>query len=293
MHGVSAIERLGDEGVELSEQEFHLLARLLYEEAGIRLGDHKMTLVSSRLQKRLAALGFRSFYSYYRHAKLDEEERSRMVEMLSTHTTFLFRERHHFKFLAERVLPELIAKRPGARYVRIWSAGCSSGEETYTIALTLWDGLVALEQDPAHWDVQIIGTDIAHGSLARAKSGVYEDSQIPDTVERHIVKAHFLKGHGASEGKIRVKDHLRPWVHFRQHSLGDDVSPDMSEQPYDVVFCRNVLIYFDEAMKRRAFDSIAQRLAPQGFLFIGHSETIFERGTFSPVSTTVYRKTGR
>ncbi len=267
---------------EITADEYEQFRSLVYEESGISLGDNKKSLIVSRLSKRLRQLGLERFGDYYDQVAADRggEEFTRMLDLISTNKTDFFRESKHFDFLRETVLPTLQANRRA----RIWSAACSSGEEPYTIAMTLFDGV----QNPAQWDFKILASDISTRVLARAAEGVYDDERVRD-VSPDVVRRHFLRGKGAQAGIIKVKPHLAAMISFRRLNLMDDSFPIKS--PLDVIFCRNVMIYFDRPTQERLVNKFYRYLKPGGYLFIGHSESLqWVTHPFASVGSTIYRK---
>ena len=243
-------------------EDFRRIASLLHDEAGIALTESKATLVYSRLAKRLRSLGLESFRDYCALVAGADgaDERQRMIAALTTNVTRFFREPHHFEHLKTVVLPPLlaIARRGGS--VRIWSAGCSTGEEPFSIALTI----LSLAPEAADWDVRILATDIDVHVLAHAREGRYSVSnvlQVPgDLRERWFQR----------EGdRYRVAEAARQMVVFNELNL-------MGEWPmrrsFQAIFCRNVVIYFEEATQARVFSRFVPLMAPGSFLYLGHSE---------------------
>jgi chemotaxis protein methyltransferase CheR len=277
---------------DLSDTLFELFAGLIYKTAGIKLNAQKKILLLSRLQKRLNALGLRGLEDYYKRVRSDDEERVMMLNCIATNTTTFFREKHHFDYLRKNVMPELLSKKAQNKAVRIWSAGCSTGEEPYSIAITLREALSG-SSGPGHdpwdsWDIKVLATDISTRVLEDAEAGIYELDQVPESMLAGDVAQYFLKGKGENVGKVRVKDFLREVIRYRRLNLKDDVYP--FSNAFDVIFCRNVMIYFDDAMKEHVLSRFHHHLAPGGYLFLGHSETMLNKGRFSPAFITVYRK---
>jgi chemotaxis protein methyltransferase CheR len=203
-----------------------------------------------------------------------------MLDCISTNKTDFFREPLHFAFLRDHILPALSS----LKRIRIWSAACSSGEEPYTIAMTLFDGVSA----PLQWDSKILASDLSTRMLDQAASGIYEEDRVrelpPDTVRRH-----FLKGRGKLVGMVKVKPHLSDMVLFRRINLMDARYP--IKAPLDVIFCRNAMIYFDRATQQQLVNKFHRYLKPGGHLFIGHSESLqWVEHPFRTVAPTIYRK---
>jgi chemotaxis protein methyltransferase CheR len=268
----------------ITNEEFERFRALVYRESGISLNDSKRSLVVSRLAKRLRDLGLDTFQQYYSLVTGDsgEEEFTRMLDLISTNKTDFFREPKHFDFLREQILPELTS----TKHVRIWSSASSSGEEPYTIAMTLYDGV----QTPMLWDFQILASDLSTRVLARATSGVYDAERVRDLPDE-TVKRHFLNGRGAAAGKVKVKPHLSSMVTFRRINLMDESYP--IKMPLDVIFCRNVMIYFDRPTQEQLIAKFHRYLKPGGYLFIGHSESLqWLENSFKSIAPTIYRKEG-
>jgi chemotaxis protein methyltransferase CheR len=249
----------------ISTEEYQRFRRLIYDKSGIALGDQKQTLVASRLSKRLRELGLKTFSDYYEQVVSDSsrEEFTRMLDLISTNKTDFFREPKHFEFLREEILPQLNHEKR----IRIWSSACSTGEEPYTIAMTLYDGV----SHPAQWDCKILASDLSTRALAKAAAGLYDAERVRD-VPSETVKRHFLRGRGTSEGLLKVKPHLSTMIQFRRLNLMDERFPIKS--PLDVIFCRNVMIYFDRPTQEQLINKFYCYLKPGGYLFIGHSESL-------------------
>lgn len=264
----------------LGEREFQRIRALIRDRAGIELGDAKRVLCQTRLSRRLRALGLTDYRAYL--AVLDDpdaQEHVELVNALTTNVTSFFRELHHFELLASQVLPPLIAH--GHR-VRLWSAGCSSGEEAWSLAMVVHDVL-----GDRGADVKILATDIDTDVLARARAGVYTDDQIaPVTVARR--KRYLARGTGANRGLWRVRDALRGLVRFNRLNLFD---PWPMRGAFDVVACRNVIIYFDVPNKQRLLRRFRDQLHPGGYLLLGHSESMpVGVDGFTACGRTAYRK---
>lgn len=268
--------------VAISTEEFQRFRTLIYNESGISLNEQKQGLVSSRLSKRLRELGLSTFSEYYDQLTRDpsREEFTRMLDLISTNKTDFFREPKHFEYLREEILPQLGQEKR----IRIWSSACSTGEEPYTIAMTLCDSL----SDAAQWDCKILASDLSTRVLAKAAAGVYDADRVHD-VPPETVKRHFLRGRGASEGVLKVKPHLSAMIQFRRLNLMDEQFPIKS--PLDLIFCRNVMIYFDRPTQERLVNKFYRYLRPGGHLFIGHSESLqWVTHPFRTMAPTIYRK---
>jgi len=243
----------------LSDIEFARFSRFIYDVAGISLGPDKKAMVVGRLAKRLNLHGLSSFSEYYRLLSRDQRERQVAVDRLTTNETHFFREPVHFKLLRDRVL----ASHPRGRSFRAWSAACSSGEEVYTLAMVLADELA-----DAPWEV--LGSDISSRVLEQAQSGLYAMERASE-LPAECLRKYCLKGIGGKEGSFLVSPKLRARVRFAQINLTEPV-PATGE--FDVIFLRNVLIYFQPETKRQVIERLLNRLRPGGWFFVGHSESL-------------------
>ncbi len=274
---------------QLTDREFELLSALVLSQTGIALGPSKRALLQARLGKRLKALGLSKFLDYHRLLEQqgpEGEELGRFVDAVTTNKTEFFREPHHFAYLRDRLVPALEARVAlGAeRRVRVWSAGCSSGEEPYTIAIALADAL----GDEHRWDLKILASDISTDMLRRAETGTYSLDEVA-AVPRMTLRRYFLRGTGANDGRVRVRPELRGLVAFRRINLLDAAWPIRTT--FDVVFCRNVLIYFDRATQQRVLERLISFVNDGGLLMLGHSEGVYGMvAGLQHVGNTVYRK---
>ncbi|MDI6728828.1 MAG: protein-glutamate O-methyltransferase CheR [Thermodesulfovibrionales bacterium] len=269
--------------IPLSDEIFGLFQNLIYKTAGIRLSSQKKGLLSSRLLRRLKKLGIDSLHEYYRMVEDDSDELVEMLNCISTNTTHFFRENHHFEYLKNKTMPELLRIKSSEKTIRIWSAGCSTGEEPYSIAITLCEAL----GDMRGWDIKVLATDISTKVLDAAWSGIYEYEAVSDMPE-DIVRRYFLRGTGENIGKVKVRDFLKDMIRFRRLNLKEGAYP--FKRKFDVIFCRNVMIYFDEGMKQHVLSMFHRHLSDSGYLFLGHSETMLGSNGFKPVFITVYKK---
>ncbi|WP_018141303.1 protein-glutamate O-methyltransferase CheR [Thioalkalivibrio sp. ALJ7] len=265
----------------LTERDFRRVAQLTQERTGIMLNASKHELVFSRLSRRLRVLGMDSFEHYLdRVEDGDEGEAEEFINALTTNLTAFFREAHHFEMLAGPVLDEL-GRLPRTGPLKVWSAGCSTGEEPYSIAMTLAEAL------PSPDDVRILATDIDSRVVAHADAGVYDANRVTG-IPSGRQQRWLLRGKGANEGKVKIRDELRSMVHFRQLNLFD---PWPIKGPLDVIFCRNTLIYFDKPTQKQLVERFAKVLRPEGYLVIGHSESLFRvTEEFRLLEQTVYRR---
>jgi chemotaxis protein methyltransferase CheR len=243
----------------LKEADFALACRLIGQYAGIKLGPHKRYMVYNRLVRRLRAHGMGDFGEYLQLVQTDVTgEREAFVNALTTNLTAFFREPHHFELLAERAkLHQQQERRP----MRVWSCACSTGEEPWSIAMTLRE---------AECDAQVVASDIDTDALEKAASGVYLTERIADLPASRL-RAHFLRGTGTNDGWVTIRPELRGMVKFTQLNLQSPRWPAM--EAFDAVFCRNVAIYFDRETQKKLLERFAQVLRPGGVLIVGHAES--------------------
>ena len=266
-------------GANISDPEFDRLRRFFHAASGIRLADSKKVLVCGRLAKRLRALGLDSYRAYLEFIEqpAGRSERQLAVDLLTTNETHFFREPRHFELLRDE-----LARRNGRGGVRVWSAACSTGEEPYSLAMTLAE---VLGDRP--WNV--FASDLSNRVLDDAKTAIY-GAQRAGEVPRALADKYLLEGIDEYAGQWRVDGALRQRVSFQQINL---MQPLPALEPFDYVFLRNVLIYFDNAAKQRIVEAIAKTIRPGGLLFIGHSETLSGiTDVLQSVVPTVYRQRG-
>ena len=271
----------------LSDGEFRALSSLVEGELGIKMPPAKKTLLESRLQKRLRALNLASYADYcdmlFNRGGM-ETELVHMLDLVTTNKTDFFREEHHFEFLANCALERMV--RATGPKVSIWSAGCSTGEEPYTLAMVLSE--FARSRPGMGFDYAITATDISTRVLEAASRGIYQEDRIVP-VPAELKRRYFLRSRDSSKALVRVAPELRARVAFSRVNLMDETYP--VEGPFDAIFCRNVIIYFDKPTQERLFAKFCEYLKPGGFIFIGHSETL--SGIDLPlrkVATSVYEK---
>lgn len=266
-----------------SDDDFKTIVNLVKDTAGIQLGDHKRDMVYGRLVRRLRELKYQSFSQYldFLHGDSGEDELIHFVNAITTNLTKFFREEHHFEHLKNYIQSLIQAKH---KRIRIWSAGCSSGAEPYSIAMTI---LEALGGDASQVDIKVLATDIDTNMLATASNGVYPASmleQIPEALQ----KKYTLR---TSEGGIEqftMVDKAKELIRFNQLNL---LKEWPMKGPFDVIFCRNVVIYFSKDTQRQLFERYANLLASHGILYIGHSESLFGvSDRFELQGRTIYRK---
>lgn len=274
----------------ITPRELGLFKDLVYRETGILLGPHKRHLVMSRLAGRLRHLGLRRFGDYYAHiAAGDADERRRMIESLCTHETSFFREARQFELLEGRILPEWkAAAEAGGRpkRVRVWSAGCATGEEPFSFAMLLALHLPAA----AGWDCSVLATDLSTRALARAESATWPIRRAGE-IRPLLLQRFMLKGVRSQEGTLQASAELRALVRVQQLNLNDPSYP--LPEKLDLIACRNVLIYFDAAARARVIDRLLHHLVPGGYLFLGHAESLLGRTDgLRPIVPTVYLRDG-
>lgn len=270
---------------EFTSGDFNFLREIVNTRTGIVVADEKLDMFYSRLARRVRLLGLSSFKQYcdlIRNEK-DGVEATQLINAITTNLTSFYREGYHFEFLAETLVPELLQAEPDRRQLFIWSAGCSTGEEPYSIAITLHQLGLAAQGCKA----EILATDIDSNVLEHAAKGVYGIDLI-NVVPEKYVKSGFLKGKGEQAGKVSIKPDVRKMVKFAQLNLNSDWT--LPKQA-DIVFCRNVIIYFDTESKKALVERIAENLKVGGYLFIGHSESLFRvSDRFDLIGKTIYRK---
>jgi chemotaxis protein methyltransferase CheR len=269
---------------EFTRKDFDVLRELSNAHTGIIVTDDKYDMFYSRLAKRIRKLQLGSFKAYCQLLKREpEQEFSEFINAITTNLTSFFREQHHFEFLAGTLMPQLLREKVNARRIRLWSAGCSSGEEPYSLAMTL------LENMPRGltWDVKILATDIDLNMLSIAAEGVYSQERVKGLSPERL-RRWFRKGKDSQAGQVRVDPALQELIRFKPLNLMQEWP---MKGPFDIIFCRNVLIYFDKATKLQLVDRYVDLLAPGGHLFIGHSESLHNLANgLELVGNTIYRK---
>ena len=266
----------------LQDSDFRKIVQLVMDTAGIVLSEKKRPFIQGRLGRRLRVLGLSDFRQYCRllETPAGEDERSNLINAITTNHTSFFREPHHFAYLTQTILPKLKQADDGQRRLRIWSAGCSTGEEPYTLAMTLRDSQALLKG----WDVKILATDLDTNVVAHAAAGVYDAERlegVPAAARKRYVT-------DLSDGRGQMNDELCSMIAFSPLNL---LQKWPMKGPFDIIFCRNVVIYFDKPTQRNLFDRYADMLKPDGWLFIGHSESLLNvTDRFDLVGRTIYRR---
>ena len=268
-----------------TDKVFNHIRELVKVKTGIVLSEGKQDMVYGRLTRRLRALKLPDFDSYIRIIKRkDSEELTHLVNAITTNLTSFFRESHHFDYLKNKVFPDLMERNAATQKIRIWSAGCSTGEETYSIAMTAKEFF----PDDSGWDVKILATDLDSNVVKTGKDGIYSLSRV-EGVSNEYKKRWMRRGKGAKSDFVKMNPELQQMITFKQLNLLEEWPV---KGPIDIIFCRNVVIYFDKDTQRILFDRYADLLASDGKLFIGHSENMFNIcDRFESLGDTVYRKT--
>ena len=269
--------------ISLSEREFSRIKARVYKVAGISLSDAKRTLVVSRLSKIVRALGLASFDDYvdFLEKGASATDGQEFVNALTTNLTRFYREDHHFEHLRSFV-GTLMSERPRGQRLRIWSAGCSTGQEPYTIGMDLLNAFPELKR----WDFKILATDIDTAVIAKAARGIYPENELSGLSAERARPFQKL-----GDGTVQVPQAARELVSFKPLNL---IAEWPIKGPFDAIFCRNVAIYFDKPTQGAVFGRFGKLLAPEGFLYIGHSENLGSGGEgFRLVGKTIYQSRAR
>ncbi len=273
----------------LSQSEFKIISDYIQQNVGIQMPESKKIMVQSRLMHRLRTLklsNYSEYIDYVFNKDKSGNELTIMIDSLTTNKTEFFREADHFSFMTDSVLPDMINK--GRRSIKLWSAGCSSGEEPYTLSIVLKEFMRTHPGTLSGFD--LLATDISTKVLDKAVNGIY-DLEETDGMSYEMKKRYFLKSRNPEEKLVRVKPEIRSCVTFRQLNFMDSSYP--VSDVFNIIFCRNVLIYFDKPTQENIISKFLRHLEIGGYLFLGHSETIF--GMDLPLETvapTVYKKIG-
>ncbi|WP_166111313.1 protein-glutamate O-methyltransferase CheR [Pseudoalteromonas sp. Z9A5] len=264
-----------------TDKDFKEIASLVYNACGIVLGEHKREMVYSRLARRIRELKLADFKTYLEYLKEHKDrEFDAFINSITTNLTSFFRENHHFEFIKAQLAPTLLKANKQSKRIRIWSAGCSTGEEPYSLAMTLQ------ELFPSDWDVKILATDLDSNVLTKAQNGIYTAANVNGLNSKQL-KRWFLKSKDGESYKVKPK--LQEFISFKRLNL-------LQEWPmkgkFDLILCRNVVIYFDKETKDQLFKRYGNILNERGYLFLGHSETMGkEHSQFKNLGKTMYRKT--
>jgi len=264
----------------MTDEDYNFISKTVYDECGIVLSAQKKDMVYSRLARRIRANKLKNFASYLTYLENNKDkEFVEFINAITTNLTYFFREPHHFDFLKNTVIPEVKDKNRSSKRVRVWSAGCSSGMEPYSIAMTMFSSF------PTGWDFKILATDLDTQVLQTAIDGIYHKDNIAG-IEKNMIENNFL--HDAKGERYKVKDRFKNLITFKQLNL---LEAWPMKGPFDVIFCRNVVIYFDVETKNKLFERYAELLAPNGYLILGHSETMSrEVKNFKALGGTIYQK---
>jgi chemotaxis protein methyltransferase CheR len=268
----------------LSNAQFERLRELVREHTGIALSPAKRQLVYGRLARRLRARGIGTFTEYIELLERREStELEEFTNALTTNLTSFFRESHHFDFLAQEGLPALMAKAAATRRMRIWSCAASTGEEPYSIAMVLRE----TQQPLSGWDVKLLATDLDSAVIATGATGIYAEDRFQGMDPKRMSR-FFEKGAAAQAGRYRAREELRSLITFRQLNLMHEWPV---RGPFDAIFCRNVIIYFDKPTQRVLFERMARLQRPGDFLFLGHSESLYRVSEkYELIRRTIYRR---
>jgi len=284
--GTAPRAAISAQGVAISDHEFELLQGLIYNEAGIYLSDVKRALLVGRLGRRLRQLSMTSFQDYYEYVIGGaQDELVTLLDCISTNETHFFREPQHFAFMRERVIPvwrERAAAGVMPRRVRVWSAGCSTGEEPYSLAMLFLDTLPPSDG----WAVEIVATDLSTRVLALAREGLWSMERAKEIPEAYL-KRFMLRGTGSQVGRMKAGVEVRQVIEFARLNLNDANYPLVGH--FDLILCRNVLIYFNAESRAGVIRRLLARLDPAGYLFVGHAETLSGQGAaIRSVAPTIY-----
>ncbi|GAA68692.1 protein-glutamate O-methyltransferase CheR [Pseudoalteromonas sp. BSi20429] len=263
-----------------TDRDFKEIASLVYSACGIVLGEHKREMVYSRLARRIRERKLTDFKAYLEYLNSHkDQEFDAFINAITTNLTSFFREIHHFEFIKSELVPALLKANKNSKRVRIWSAGCSTGEEPYSLAMTLNNAF------PSNWDVKILATDLDSNVLAKAQKGIYTAANV-NGLDDVQLKRWFLKSKDGENYK--VKDRLKESISFKRLNLLQDWP---MKGAFDLILCRNVVIYFDKETKDQLFKRYANILNEQGYLFLGHSESMGKEHTqFKNLGKTMYQK---
>jgi chemotaxis protein methyltransferase CheR len=271
---------------EISDRDFERFQDLIYRDAGIWLSHTKTALLTGRLAKRLRFHGLKSYKDYFQLVCESPEEHVQMLDAISTNETHFFRERKHFDLLASNIFPswlETAAAGRRSRKIRVWSAGCSTGQEPYSLAMIL----LAHFPPSTGWEIEIVASDLSTRALGVAMKGIWP-AELAAEIPRGYLKAFVLKGFGKQAGQIKAGPEIRSLIHFFRVNLNEATYPFSGK--FDLIFCRNVLIYFDLRSREQVVRRLASFLSPDGYFFVGHAESLHGMSDVLRTSIpTVYR----
>lgn len=274
-----ALDEFADREFPMTNANFRQIKEIAYSLTGISLSDHKKNMIYGRLARRLRKLELTDFASYIELLDREDGERTEFINAITTNLTSFFREDHHFVHLRSEVVPRLLRTNLSEKRIRIWSAGCSTGEEPYSIAMVL-----ASFASLSTWDVKVLATDLDSNVVHKASQGIYSAERAENIPEDY---RKFLK-YDPRGDRIKVKDKVRQLITFKQLNL---LHAWPMKGPFDVIFCRNVVIYFDVMTQRKLFDRYANILREEGDLYIGHSESLHNIcNRFKSCGRTIYKR---
>ena len=270
---------------EFTEKDFNKLRKIANNHTGIIVTDDKYDMYYARLVKRIRVLGLRSFAEYVKYLDANmATEFTPFIDSITTNLTSFFREPHHFEMMKSTIIPELCTRSDTVQGLKVWSAGCSTGEEPYTLAITLLEGLEAIRGAPK---ASILASDIDTTVLAKASRGIYEISRV-EGLDTSIKRRWFFRGKGNNHGHVRVSPELQEIIKFKQVNLMQDWP---IKERFHIIFCRNVVIYFDKPTKMKLIDRYAEQLVDGGYMILGHSESLQGMSDrFQTIGKTIYRK---
>lgn len=271
--------------MELNDKEFDFFSSLIYQKSGIFLRENKKSLLRSRLAKRMRTLKINSYQDYYDYVENDtkNEEIVYLLDAISTNVTSFFREINHFKLLKDKIIPEIVNKKEG--YINIWSSACSTGEEPYTIAITIQD----LLPDYKKYNIKILATDISKTVLEKAEAGIYPAEKTKKEVNQMILQKYFIKTKSEKGPAYAVKQQLKDIIRFRMFNLNSNDWP--FQKKFDIIFCRNVMIYFNKETQTTLVNKFSHYLKKGGYLLVGHSESLTGiKHDLNYYQATVYKK---
>ncbi len=271
--------------LELTDKDFNRFKKIVYEKCGISLHDGKRELVRARVAKRLRETGNKNFDGYHRFLINDNsgDELIEFINAISTNLTSFFRELQHFEFLEQKLFPKFQKKNKAAKAFQLWSAGCSSGEEPYSLAICFNEFF----SKGSSAGINILATDISTKVLSKAMSGVYQKDSLTN-ISNPLIRKYFQKGQDKWEGCVRLKPVIRNMIEFRRLNL---MEPFPFKEVFDAIFCRNVMIYFDKSFQEILVNKYYECLKPDGYLFIGHSESLTGiNHKYKYIQPALYRK---
>lgn len=273
--------KLGQKDIIIKPSEFRLFQELMYGCSGVHLSDKKKTLVCTRLKKRILDLGYSHFREYYKHINnpKHKDELQKCINMLTTNETFFFRHKEQWDFIIKILIPEFKANETGNNIIRIWSAASSSGEEAYSCAIAFYEQFSSC----TNWNIMIDATDINLDVLAKAKKGIYAPYAI-QKLTKLCLGRYFKKN---NNNNFLIRDNIKKMVNFKQHNLLNNLGVFR----YNIVFLRNVMIYFDSDSKMRVINQVTKSIKKGGYLFLGGAETLSHcQDHFTQIMPTIYRK---